>query len=129
MKTIVWVSRHTMTAEQLESLKDFLKTDAELNIVPVILTWFATPNRESDIRRNSEAWLDLANRGFQEIGRQPIVCGVFPPVALEALFEMDFSGSIAPKVLTPVSRQAPELRKDPEAPIPFVHLRWLQLAE
>lgn len=130
MKTIVWVSSHPMTAEQLEDLKKFLKTDDTLNIVQVNnLTWFATPDRKSDLRRNGEAWIDLADSGLQGLGEQPIVCGVFPPVALEALFETDFSGSFAPKVLTPVSRRVPELRKGLEALVPFVHLRWLQLAE
>ena len=54
MKTIVWVSRHPMTAEQLEDLKKFLRTDDELHVVQVNLTWFATPDRKSDLRRNGE---------------------------------------------------------------------------
>jgi hypothetical protein len=46
----------------------------------------------------------------------PHIGGVFPPVALEARVE-------GVRLLSPVSRQDPEMRKG-EGAIPYVHVRW-----
>lgn len=129
MKKIVWVSRHPMTAEQLADLKKAIVFDGELAVEQINPTWFATTDPVEDVRRNCETWRVLVDRATTGVtGEQPVVVGEFPSVALEALFECDFTGYMAPRVLTPVGRRAPELRKSLHEGIPFTHVRWVQLA-
>lgn len=127
--TVAWVSRHPMTTSQVEDLARILGVNAEDVIVSQVnLTWAASPDAAADVAANCFHWEQLAAGAFTRPGKPLVVAGVFPLVALEALAETDFSVAMAPSVLTPVSRQAPELRASPDAPIPFTHVRWVKLA-
>lgn len=129
MKKLLWVSRHPMTEDQKAGLPMDLQG---LEIVHVNQTWVATDEANVDIGRNLAIWSELAN--MAEVGSgEWTATGVFPPVALEALAEAAnpwFDGD--PRLervilMTPVSRQAPELRASADAAIPFVHQRWAVL--
>lgn len=129
MKTIVWVARHPMAPQALVDLKKTLAVDGNVSIKVIHPTWMSTSDAESDVRRNSETWLmlaDLATSG--EVGDQPVVAGIFPPAALEALFETDFSGFMSPRVLTPVCRPSASFVDELAVPVDVNHLRWVQLA-
>lgn len=79
--------------------------------------WQATADYVADRERNKAEWKLMQQEA-------DIIAGVFPPVALEALKK----GCRRQRtiILTPISRQAPELRKGDGA-IPFVHVRWAHL--
>jgi hypothetical protein len=119
---LTWVSRHPLAADQIADLRRHLGLcdDEPLTITTENVVWEATENWVADSEKNRVTWERLAGAA-QENGRLhnrlPIVTGVFPPVALEA------RTGIYTHVLTPVSRQAPELRVG-EGPVPFVHVRW-----
>ena len=104
---IAWLSRHELTAEQKKDLFEFLDEDGEIEVKNIV--WQATDDELSDLKVNRGLWADL------EVNYD-VIAGVFPPVALESLKK-------GIHVVTPVSRQAPELRVG-NLPIPFVHVRW-----
>lgn len=113
-RKVAWLSRHEMTAEQTADLAKTLGCElGGLEIETINHTWAASENVMSDVSANSDTWLELAH------GPSPydVICGVFPPVALEAMC------CSLPHVYTPVSRARPDLRQGDE-PIPFEHLRW-----
>ena len=111
-RKVIWLSRHTMTAEQVEDLSH--SVDGELEIESRNVTWAASVDGIADWWHNREEWRGLYNA----TGEGGVLAGVFPPVAMEAWYRV--SGI---HTLSPVSRQAPELRIG-DGPIPFVHVRW-----
>lgn len=119
-KKVIWVARYPMTPEQAAAF------GGNAEIVTINVTWRATADVAGDIMENARTWEYLAAEAF--VGYDaPVIAGVFPPVAIEAIADADFSHCMAPDVWTPVSRQAPELRESPDAPIPLAHVRWARL--
>ncbi len=118
---VLWLSRHEMTTEQLVSLANLWEAEVEeLNIIHVNHTWQATEDAEDDIIQNVQSMNSLITEHNADA-----ITGVLPPVALESLcFSRHVDVRIA--ALSPVSRQAPELRQG-EGAIPFVHVRWARV--
>ena len=118
---IIWTSRQPLNHEQINDLVAILNTTpGELEITADAVTWQATADAEADRRENRHQWKEWRQAGYA------VIAGVFPPVAIEAM-PSPYGWDACPAVLTPVSRQAPELRQG-ESPIPFVHVRWAVLA-
>ena len=113
--TIVWVSRHEMTAEQKADLLR-RKRLSDCDVATHNITWAATADEEADREQNRKTWDSL----YTGVGENGIIAGVFPPVALEALRDVEMEDVC---IASPVSRQAPELRVG-DGPIPFAHVRW-----
>ena len=111
---VLWLSRHEMTAEQLADLNERF---GDVEVESVNLTWQATADWRADDIRNKAEWAVLQSKA-------KVIAGVFPPVALEALKKGVRKGGTI--LMSPVSRQAPELRVGDGA-IPFVHVRWAEL--
>ena len=123
---LTWCSRHQLADDQIADLPIMLGLeDSEpLNITTENVVWQATANAMADRNRNRETWkrlVDAAETNGRLHNRIPYVAGVFPPVAMEWI-----RGLGETRLLTPVSRQAPELRAG-EGPIPFVHVRWAMI--
>mgnify|MGYP000867467685 FL=1 len=119
--TVMWLSRHKMTADQAESLRGIIGD--EIEIISENVTWAASADGAADRVRNKAEWRLIYRRLTASGQRVAYVAGVFPPVALEALRR---GRPRALRLLTPVSEQAPELRVG-DGPIPFRHLRWVHL--
>ena len=117
MNSIIWCSRHTMTAEQLDDLRNNPGVGADMEVEGRNITWAATKDAAHDVTCNLAEWELL----YTAAGRGGVIAGVFPPVALEA--RGDRSGI---RIASPVSRQAPEMRVG-DGPIPFAHVRWAWL--
>ena len=118
---VMWLSRHQMTADQAESLREVIGGDIE--IIPYNVTWAASTDGLADCLRNAAEW-QLIYRWITASGQRiAYVAGVFPPVALEALKR---GRPRTLRLLAPVSEQAPEMRVG-EGPIPYRHLRWSHL--
>jgi hypothetical protein len=120
---LTWCSRHPLAADQIADLRVHLGLgdDEPLTVTTENVVWAASHEAEADWNTNRETWKRLVGAAEAEgrrNNRVPYIAGVFPPVALESIRG---HGSI--RLLTPVSRQAPELRIG-EGPIPFVHVRW-----
>lgn len=115
MPKIVWCSRHEMTAEQkADLLRRVILSDCD--VATHNITWAATADEDADTKQNRKIWDSL----YAGVGETGIIAGVFPPVALEALRDVEREGVC---IAAPVSRQAPELRVG-DGPIPFTHVRW-----
>ena len=115
MLKIIWVSRHQLSANQLADLLEDLGVRNNLEQFQVVrrnIVWQATSNVLRDREENRAIWNELRDEAS-------VIAGVFPPVALEA--KPNWGSRV--HVLSPVSRQAPELRVG-EGPIPFEHVRW-----
>lgn len=120
---VVWLSRHEMTGEQLADLADFLNRPIEeLEVEKINHTWQATDDAGSDHAHNKADWQLFFRRLSRNRG---CVVGVFPPVALSVLRKGTRSNWW--RILSPVSVADPAARKDPSAPIPFRHLRFVEL--
>jgi hypothetical protein len=118
---LIWCSRHVLAADQIADLRVFmgLGDNEPINITTENVVWEATANALADWNRNRETWVRLAASAEADgrlHNRMPHIGGVFPPVALEARVE-------GVRLLSPVSRQVPEMRKG-EGAIPYVHVRW-----
>ena len=118
---IMWLSRHALTAEQAEGLREIIGDDLE--IIAQNVTWAASADGNADRTRNAAEWRLIHRRLTGDGQRLAYVAGVFPPVALEALKR---GRPRTLRLLTPVSEQAPELRVG-DGPIPFRHVRWVRL--
>jgi hypothetical protein len=118
---VLWLSRHTMSDEQANSLREFI--GEEIEIIPENTTWAASSDGSADRIRNATMWRQLHQRLTSDGQRLAYVAGVFPPVALEAL---KLGRPFTLRLLAPVSEQAPELRVG-DGPIPYRHLRWSHL--
>ena len=122
---VLWASRHEMSVEQKKDLTSFL--GREIQVTTANLVWQATADEMADRAANRERWNSL-------LGEYDVITGVFPPVAVEGFpWSRTEDGEWPPtlwdmgkELLTPVSRQAPELRVG-EGPIPFQHLRWAKV--
>ena len=113
--TIVWCSRHKMTAEQKADLLRRVRV-SDCDVATHNITWAATADEDADTKQNRKTWDSL----YAVAGANGIIAGVFPPVALEALRDV---GREDVCIASPVSRQAPELRVG-DVSIPFAHVRW-----
>lgn len=116
MKKVAWLSRHEMAQEQKEDL--FRRLGCEAEIIQVNVTWAASSNAVADRMANRSTWRDLLAEYDVD---NDVIAGVFPPAALEVIPN-------GVPVITPVSKQAPELRQG-EGTIPFVHARWASLGD
>lgn len=112
MTKILWTSRHEMTAEQKKDLEALLEDEVEVVASENIL-WAASADVRADLDANIAIWKTLDQRADH-------LCGVFPPVAAEALPFADIKAAI----WSPVSAQSKELRADGSTQIAFKHLRW-----
>ena len=119
MSKIIWCSRHTMSASQLDDLRNDPGVAADMAVECRNITWAATADAASDATRNRAEWALL----YTAAGRGGVIAGVFPPVALEARKR---GKRVGIRLAAPVSRQAPELRVG-DGPIPFSHVRWAWL--
>ena len=119
--TVLWLSRHTMSNAQAESLREFI--GGAIEIIHENITWVASADGSADRIANATSWRQLHQRLIAGGQRNAYIAGVFPPVALEAL---KLGRPFTLRLLAPVSEQAPELRIG-DGPIPFRHLRWSQL--
>lgn len=120
---VVWLSRHPMTGEQLADLADFLNRPVEeLVVEQVNHTWQATEDAAADHAHNGADWRLFFGRLSRGRG---CVVGVFPPVALSVLRKG--TRAVWWRILSPVSAADPAARKDPSAPMPFKHLRYVEL--
>lgn len=113
MKKVVWLSRHEMTEEQKLSLENEI---GEHTTTTENLLWKASEEFIEDAVANKAKWCKLA-------AEYDVICGVFPPVAIEALMLINLGRTL---VLTPVSAQVKEERKE-GVQIAFKHLRWVVL--
>ncbi len=118
---VMWLSRHKMTDEQAESLREIIGD--EIEIISENVTWAASADGAADRVRNKAEWRLIYRRLTAGGQRLAYVAGVFPPVALEALKR---GRPRTLRLLAPVSEQAPELRIG-DGPIPFRHVRWVHL--
>jgi len=113
MKRVAWLSRHGMTTEQrtslVEKIGDIVKVEQDNHL------WQASDKYEFDMAINERSW--------QYFSRFDVVCGVFPPAALESL-PVDFRRM----VLTPISTQAKSDRKNGKAYM-YKHARWSVINE
>lgn len=117
MIKIAWLSRHPMSEEQLSDLVKGLGVPTDkVEVVTVNHTWQATHDADADLKVNGTTWDTFS-------GEYNLICGVFPPVALEALAERE--GGC---VYTPVSEQNPVTRADGSKAIEFKHVRWATLS-
>ena len=115
MTKILWCSRHEMTADHKADLLRRVRV-SDCDVATHNITWAATADEEADREKNRKTWDSL----YTVAGVRGIIAGVFPPVALEALRDVEREDVC---VASPVSRQAPELRVG-DGPIPFAHVRW-----
>ena len=129
MKKILWLSRHPLGEDQIAGLKKVL--DAEVSVETRNVLWHASEDRHVDYEENSKIWKDLVAASE---GNDIVICGVFPPVAIEALNvtsePLDYIPLEAQKsitLLSPVSKQEKSLREDGETQIKFIHLRWAKV--
>ena len=76
MKKVVWLSRHEMTAEQVDGLKKSIGDDVTVETVNMV--WLATDDFAADEAANRDNMRALFEK-------YDILAGVFPPVAIEAL--------------------------------------------
>ena len=110
--SVVWISRHPLLPEQEEDLvkklQEEFSTPIEVRITTRNITWSASSDEDADQENNLLIWRELED--------YHVVCGVFPPVALE-------SKPSDIEVLTPISFQDPS-RRIGNQPIPFIHARW-----
>jgi len=113
IRKVMWLSRHEMTREQTDSLLStfYAEGASGVEIVCQNIIWQATIDGVADRATNLLTWRAL-------LSEADLITGVFPPVALEAL--PTDSDTL---LVSPVSRQAPELRVG-EGAIPFAHVRW-----
>ena len=108
-ETIVWLSRHPMTAEQEKYWKSI---DPECQIVTENVTWANSKDDMADWRANSETWTRLVKQ------YKPVAfAGVFPAVALEAVNHKI-------PMYSSISEQNSVERQDGTKQIVFVHVRW-----
>lgn len=112
MKKVIWLSRHEMSSAQKADLEQRL--DDSIEVETRNLTWVATTDENADRAANKATWLKLTKS-------DAVICGVFPPVAIEALQGWP-RGSI--NILSPVSKQGQRLG---DGPIPFIHVRWASI--
>ena len=124
MRKILWLSRHELTNDQVEDLKKILG-DRQINIEVENVTWDSSNDPQFDLLINKLKWLDL-------IDKSRLICGVFPPVAIEALVcpsgNPGLDKEISDVVLySPVSQQDRKIREDGSATIEFKHLRWCRI--
>lgn len=115
MTRILWASRHEMTAEQKADLENLLEDKVEVVASENVL-WAASADVRADLNANIAIWKVLDQRADH-------LCGVFPPVAVEALPFADVKAAI----WSPVSAQSKETRADGSTQIAFRHLRWAGL--
>lgn len=119
-KKILWVSRHAMSQEQLDDLNKTFHRDVTMEEVETRnLIWAATGDAAADIAANQKTLREL-------IDEFNLIAGVFPPVVFEATSSPGRRFGKYCVLASPVSRQAPELRKGEEQ-IPFVHVRWVSI--
>lgn len=125
MRRIVWCSRHPLGDEQLANLEDLLGEEVEIEQVNV--TWKSSADADEDRAENLATWLDIVDRAGPAGSGLPVVCGVFPPVAFEALRAYrSCPRAVDLRVLAPVSAQSSNARRNSSAQIPFVHVRWAE---
>lgn len=112
---VAWLSRHAMTPAQTDALESIIDHDYAIECVNHV--WQATAEEQADTIANAAAWTTF-------LATYDVICGVFPPVAYASM-------PTAPKgrIFTPISEARPYLRKSPDAPIPFAHLRWQELGK
>lgn len=112
MKKVIWLSRHEMSADQKADLEQRLGDSVEVEMRN--LTWSASTDETADRAANEATWIKLTKS-------DAVICGVFPPVAIEAL-------PSGPRrsiyILSPVSQQGQRVG---DGPIPFIHLRWASI--
>ena len=118
---VLWLSRHQMTPDQVESLQKLIGENIEITAENI--TWAASADGPADRARNAAEWKLIHRRLTSGGQRIAYVAGVFPPVAIEALKR---GRPRTLRLLTPVSEQLPELRVG-EGPIPYKHARWSHL--
>ena len=109
---VAWISRHPLLPEQeedlIKKLQEEFSTPIEVRITTRNITWSASSDEDADQAGNLSVWRELEDFNF--------ICGVFPPVSLEAK-PTDMA------VLTPISIQDPS-RRIGNSSIPFIHARW-----
>ena len=113
MKKVLWLSRHQMTEPQKKALEDMF---GSVTIVHSNMVWASSKNWEQDFDENTEIWKSLMEW-------TPIIAGVFPPVAIEAVPWDDPDL----QVYSPVSVQTGANRRDPETKIPHRFGRWARI--
>lgn len=111
---VLWISRHTITREQRKSLEEYL--GEKISVMHITHIWKGTEDSDMDFYSNQDAWNE-----FSSISN--IIVGVFPPVALEAIpwdnEELE--------ILSSVSKQYGEVRKDFSVAQKHIHVRWARI--
>jgi hypothetical protein len=121
MISILWLGRREIGDEQENALKSLLEVD-EYEISSNMIVWRVSIDESSDNEVNTDTWLDLMER-------YDVVCGVFPPSALVALWTakgiVDDSGRACRgdfRVFTPISMVCSSFGQKE-----FRFLRWQEL--
>jgi len=110
MLKVLWIGKEPMTKAQEE---DLAKRLGPLEIVHEQIDWLASSKTGCDKAGNAKIWQVL----FENCD---VLCGVFPPEALEAKTSL---------VLSPVSIKNPRWVFNPRSkqPEPWIHLRWAKI--
>lgn len=101
MVKVAWIcSKHEMTSEQSSVLAELCGISVEeMEISNLPVQWKASPLSYDDVRENRNTWSNI-------IHQYDIIAGVFPPVAMEALWSLrasDENLGYSRCVFTPIS--------------------------
>ena len=122
IQNVLWLSRHDMSEVQKKDLSHFLpKEKNDVEVEKINHAWSASEDADYDIEINIQKWHDLFDN-YRDLDF--IICGVFPPAAMEALNMIRCNSTGLPAILSPISKQG--ARIDGQA-IEFVHLRWARV--